>query len=101
MISDKILIHHGVRGMKWGVRRYQNEDGSLTEQGEKRYKHRNISSMIKRWKLEREFNTLSREELHPALNAIEDVLKSAGKDTIKNIRDNHALDDVLKQLNKK
>ena len=31
------LIHHGIKGQKWGVRRYQNEDGSLTDAGRKRY----------------------------------------------------------------
>lgn len=31
------LQHHGVKGMKWGVRRYQNKDGSLTPAGKKRY----------------------------------------------------------------
>lgn len=31
------LCHHGVLGMKWGVRRYQNEDSSLTAKGMKRY----------------------------------------------------------------
>ena len=30
------LYHHGVKGMKWGVRRYQNKDGSLTAAGKKR-----------------------------------------------------------------
>ena len=31
------LKHHGILGQKWGIRRYQNEDGSLTEAGKKRY----------------------------------------------------------------
>ena len=31
------LTHWGIKGMKWGVRRYQNSDGSLTDLGKKRY----------------------------------------------------------------
>lgn len=37
IICDGELYHHGVKGMKWGVRRYQNSDGSLTPAGKKRY----------------------------------------------------------------
>lgn len=31
------LYHHGIKGQRWGVRRYQNPDGSLTPAGKKRY----------------------------------------------------------------
>ena len=31
------LCHHGIKGMKWGIRRYQNADGSLTDRGKKHY----------------------------------------------------------------
>lgn len=33
---ETYLAHHGILGMKWGVRRYQNEDGTLTEAGKLR-----------------------------------------------------------------
>ena len=35
--NDEYLRHWGIKGQKWGVRRYQNKDGSLTDAGQKRY----------------------------------------------------------------
>lgn len=37
MYSEEYLYHHGIKGMKWGVRRYRNYDGSYTQAGLKRY----------------------------------------------------------------
>ena len=37
MTQEDYLAHHGILGQKWGVRRYQNLDGSLTTAGKKRY----------------------------------------------------------------
>ena len=34
----RYLVHHGIKGQKWGVRRYQNEDGTLTDAGKRRFK---------------------------------------------------------------
>lgn len=36
-MNNNELYHYGILGMKWGVRRYQNKDGSLTSAGKKRY----------------------------------------------------------------
>ena len=37
LVSSQELYHHGIKGQKWGRRRFQNEDGSLTPAGKERY----------------------------------------------------------------
>lgn len=37
MAKDYYLVHHGILGQKWGIRRFQNKDGSYTAEGRKRY----------------------------------------------------------------
>ena len=36
-VNSNELYHHGIKGQKWGVRRFQNKDGTLTPDGKKRY----------------------------------------------------------------
>ena len=36
MIPSDVLAHHGVLGMRWGIRRYQRKDGTLTTAGKRR-----------------------------------------------------------------
>ena len=41
---DDELYHHGIKGQRWGVRRYQNPDGTLTDAGKRR------AARQERWK---------------------------------------------------
>ena len=58
------LEHHGVLGMKWGVRRYQNKDGSLTLQGRQRrmYRDRTIHAGKTKKDVEKIISTMSSDD---------------------------------------
>ena len=48
------ISHHGIKGQKWGERRYQNPDGTLTEEGRKRY------SSYTPYKIQRSLNKIDK-----------------------------------------
>lgn len=69
------LYHHGIKGMRWGVRRYQNEDGSLTSVGKKHYQAVDEFNQRRAIKKQREhdlknMSLLSDEELNSKINRL-------------------------------
>lgn len=46
--QQDFLMHHGIEGQRWGIRRYQNPDGSLTNAGRQRYGVRMLRTNIKK-----------------------------------------------------
>lgn len=99
-MNDLELKHWGVKGMKWGVRRYQNADGSLTAAGKKRYNKdyesqaRNMSdselrSQINRMNLERRYMDLSRSGKSKVSGALDVTDKAANVGSgVKNFKTN-------------
>jgi len=72
---DNYLAHHGIKGQRWGVRRYQNEDGTLTSAGRKRYDDSDERDRRASVKRQREWNAknaslLSDEELNRQINRL-------------------------------
>ena len=69
--NNDFLCHFGILGQKWGVRRYQNEDGTYTEEGKKRYgRDSDSDSESDSWK-KSDADKLSDEELRRRNNRLQ------------------------------
>jgi len=74
-IAHSDLSHAGIKGQKWGIRRYQNEDGSLTEEGKLRYgkggTHEKITT------IEKDYHNVSTKAAKEGLKGVSDASKTA------------------------
>ena len=90
------LYHFGIKGMKWGIRRYQNKDGSLTSAGKKRYSDsssvndgikdltdQELLQRVNRLNLEKRYRELSSPSEQKKVNAgkefVTNILKTSGQ----------------------
>lgn len=93
-IKNQELYHHGVKGMRWGVRRYQNYDGTYTQQGLARYKRLDSEYETQRLKVKklkdeyRNSDDIKKASLASTLHDEKLKLKKAKRDL------NWAYDDV-------
>ena len=74
------LYHHGVKGMKWGVRRYRNKDGSLTRLGKKR-----MYDDLKDARKNNTYDSFQKKysrDLRPSVDAVKDVVSKMHEGTL-------------------
>lgn len=63
--DNDFLVHYGISGQKWGVRRFQNEDRTLTEEGKKRYNKEKRDEKRAKKKAEKKARKEAREAAMP------------------------------------
>lgn len=74
---QNFLAHHGILGQKWGIRRFQNKDGSLTTAGKKRYpsKPEIVNSKSKTHEVDSAHSKVERARKTKASNLGDDELR--------------------------
>ena len=65
------LYHWGIKGMRWGIRRYQNKDGSLTDLGKKRLKTEDYHEDYNKAHSSKNVKLMSDKELRERINRLQ------------------------------
>ena len=85
------LYHHGIKGQRWGVRRYQNKDGSLTEEG--MYRRRAMNAARTKESVDRIYRSMPAKDKHfigdDDPNVKEFLTKEQGEFVVKRFLDKH------------
>lgn len=63
---SEYISHFGIKGMRWGIRRYQNKDGSLTQEGKRRYSKSEDAEEVERIR-KKKISEMSNKELETAV----------------------------------
>lgn len=105
MNKENELYHFGVKGQKWGIRRYQNKDGTLTPAGRQRYgdasnvSARNLKKQVKRFRSTGRTDTKTQEELNKVEKSLKSTKEYKKLDNANKIISD--LNDYVKTLNPK
>lgn len=95
-MNKTYIAHYGIKGQRWGIRRYQNEDGSLTPAGVRRYR-----KLDEKWvrtksdKIYRKAIKESRKEMKDFLYILQKNNPNSGKRTLINMY-NKKLAEVMR-----